>query len=214
MRSRRQTIWLVSMLSIMVVLSGYYLFSEDVNEMDTLNESVINDINEGESEIGMDSTNITEDVDGNSLEWLEEVVSEESMNEETVAKTDEEVLQQIQTEGLGGDYYTAAKMQRLEDMEKEMETLLAVVATSDNMETYTKAYDDIQAMEDKGTKVDYIEEQLMQTYPEAMVTEKDDQWKVEIQTSKLEKSEAVSIIDLVVSELEVKPGQVSVKVRP
>ncbi|MFS1512162.1 SpoIIIAH-like family protein [Chengkuizengella sp. SCS-71B] len=212
MRSRRQTIWLVSMLSIMVLLSGYYLFSEDANEMDTLNESVINDINEGETEIGMDSTNMTENVDVDSLEWLEEVALE--VEEETDVKTDEEVLQQIQVEGIGEDYYTAAKMQRLDDMGKEMETLLAVVANSENSEAYTKAYDDIQAMEDKGTKVEFIEEQLMQTYPEAMVTEKDDQWKVEIQTNKLEKSEAVSIIDLVVSELEVKPGQVTVTVRP
>ncbi|MBP1155132.1 MULTISPECIES: SpoIIIAH-like family protein [unclassified Paenibacillus] len=34
MNSKRQTIWLVSMLSLMVVLSAYYLFTEDVNELE------------------------------------------------------------------------------------------------------------------------------------------------------------------------------------
>ncbi|KUP21400.1 SpoIIIAH-like family protein [Paenibacillus sp. DMB5] len=29
MKGKRQTIWLVSMLSLMVVLSAYYLFTED-----------------------------------------------------------------------------------------------------------------------------------------------------------------------------------------
>jgi stage III sporulation protein AH len=33
MNSKRQTIWLVSMLSLMVVLSAYYLFTEDVNNL-------------------------------------------------------------------------------------------------------------------------------------------------------------------------------------
>lgn len=30
MNNKRQTIWLVSMLSLMVILSAYYLFTEDV----------------------------------------------------------------------------------------------------------------------------------------------------------------------------------------
>ncbi|MFH5184855.1 SpoIIIAH-like family protein [Paenibacillus sp. TAB 01] len=33
MNAKRQTIWLVSMLSLMVVLSAYYLFTEDVNNL-------------------------------------------------------------------------------------------------------------------------------------------------------------------------------------
>ncbi|MCZ8520645.1 MULTISPECIES: SpoIIIAH-like family protein [Paenibacillus] len=34
MNTKRQTVWLVSMLSLMVVLSAYYLFTEDVNQVD------------------------------------------------------------------------------------------------------------------------------------------------------------------------------------
>ncbi|MBO9598190.1 MAG: SpoIIIAH-like family protein, partial [Cohnella sp.] len=34
MNNKRQTIWLVSMLSLMVVLSAYYLFTEDVTPTD------------------------------------------------------------------------------------------------------------------------------------------------------------------------------------
>ncbi|MDP5275667.1 SpoIIIAH-like family protein [Chengkuizengella axinellae] len=220
MRSRRQTIWLVSMLSIMVVLSGYYLFTEDVNEVDLAGD-ITADMNEGEStDITMDSSIIS---DEDSLEWLSEnVVSEETTtseemvmetNEETTAKTDEEILIQLQEQDLGADYYTATKLQRTEEIGREIENLMAVIDTAENAEVVSKAYDDLQVVEDKGTKVDYIEEQLMQTYPEAVVTEENDRWKVEVQTSKIETSEAVSIIDLVVSQLEIKPGQVTVTVR-
>ncbi len=42
MNAKRQTIWLVSMLSLMVVLSAYYLFTEDVNKLDLASTETIN----------------------------------------------------------------------------------------------------------------------------------------------------------------------------
>ena len=39
MNSKRQTIWLVSMLSLMVVLSAYYLFTEDASKLDTAQDA-------------------------------------------------------------------------------------------------------------------------------------------------------------------------------
>ncbi|MGO4271937.1 SpoIIIAH-like family protein, partial [Paenibacillus sp. TAF58] len=42
MNAKRQTIWLVSMLSLMVVLSAYYLFTEDVNKLDLATTDTIN----------------------------------------------------------------------------------------------------------------------------------------------------------------------------
>ena len=36
MNNKRQTIWLVSMLSLMVILSAYYLFTEDSGPVNPL----------------------------------------------------------------------------------------------------------------------------------------------------------------------------------
>ena len=38
MNTKRQTVWLVSMLSLMVVLSAYYLFTQDVESPDVLTD--------------------------------------------------------------------------------------------------------------------------------------------------------------------------------
>lgn len=51
MNTRRQTVWLVSMLGLMVVLSAYYLFTEDVENMEVVSE------NPPEEEILIDATN-------------------------------------------------------------------------------------------------------------------------------------------------------------
>lgn len=39
MNTKRQTVWLVSMLSLMVVLSAYYLFTQDVDSPEVLTDS-------------------------------------------------------------------------------------------------------------------------------------------------------------------------------
>ncbi|GGH25167.1 SpoIIIAH-like family protein [Paenibacillus segetis] len=82
MRSKRQTVWLVSMLSLMVILSAYYLFTEDsgsakkpvadgaqVTTMDTRSTAgddvVLNEVSKDEqtNDVVMDSSNgvITDD---------------------------------------------------------------------------------------------------------------------------------------------------------
>jgi stage III sporulation protein AH len=49
--------------------------------------------------------------------------------------------------------------------------------------------------------MDYIEEMLGKNYKNVIVTEDSGKWKVSVQADKLEKSEAVSIVDLVMTEL-------------
>lgn len=44
MNTRRQTVWLVSMLGLMVVLSAYYLFTDEVDPVPANNEFALNEI--------------------------------------------------------------------------------------------------------------------------------------------------------------------------
>jgi len=50
MNNKRQTIWLVSMLSLMVILSAYYLFTEDVTQPDRTAQ---------EQKVGTEATGVT-----------------------------------------------------------------------------------------------------------------------------------------------------------
>ena len=69
MNTKRQTVWLVSMLSLMVILSAYYLFTEDVNKSDDLltdgtaqqQEQVVTNATEaGGAAAATDGINVTE----------------------------------------------------------------------------------------------------------------------------------------------------------
>ncbi|MNO74720.1 Stage III sporulation protein AH [compost metagenome] len=73
MKSKRQTVWLVSMLSLMVLLSAYYLFTED--------NPTKNPVAEGQKVTTMENSNVQESASGEVLPQddgviLSEVVSE------------------------------------------------------------------------------------------------------------------------------------------
>lgn len=59
MNNKRQTIWLVSMLSLMVILSAYYLFTEDVTQPDRTAQ---------EQQLGTDATGVTGQTDDDGIE--------------------------------------------------------------------------------------------------------------------------------------------------
>ncbi|MDI4645356.1 SpoIIIAH-like family protein [Cohnella hashimotonis] len=59
MNNKRQTIWLVSMLSLMVILSAYYLFTEDVTQPDRTAQ---------EQKLGTDATGVTGSAQDDGIE--------------------------------------------------------------------------------------------------------------------------------------------------
>ncbi|CAI6055431.1 SpoIIIAH-like family protein [Cohnella sp. JJ-181] len=59
MNNKRQTIWLVSMLSLMVILSAYYLFTEDVTQPDRTAQ---------EQQVGTDATGVTGKAEDDGIE--------------------------------------------------------------------------------------------------------------------------------------------------
>ncbi|MDG0789781.1 SpoIIIAH-like family protein [Cohnella ginsengisoli] len=59
MNNKRQTIWLVSMLSLMVILSAYYLFTEDVTQPDRTAQ---------EQKMATDATGVTGAADDDGIE--------------------------------------------------------------------------------------------------------------------------------------------------
>jgi len=202
MNAKRQTIWLISMLSLMVVLSAYYLFSDSLEEINTASEQA------GISD--MDAIDVSEVTDENADEADDHTVADPSA-------TDEEILKKVQAEAnKGEDFFASIQLQRNEALAKETERLMTIITDSkQNTEAVGKAYDDLNKIEEKQAKITNVEDMLMKDYPNVVVTESAGQhWKVIVQSDKLEKSEAVSIIDLVMSELNLTQDKISVQYIP
>lgn len=204
MNTKRQTVWLVSMLSIMVVLSAYYLFTNDINtDMDMTSDELMT------QDIVMDSIE-SGDFD---FENKDSIVLED-YNSADQDMTEDEVLQQVQTQQESGyGYFTNLHLERDEAFAEEYEKLLALTANGD-LDAQTAAHDQIYRMDDKLAKLSYLEDLIRRDFAHAIITEEDEnKLKVLVQADAMEKSEAVTIIDMVMKEMNVGPNQVYVEMR-
>jgi len=200
MNTKRQTIWLVSMLSLMVVLSAYYLFTQDLDDTGKLSDS-------GEK---------TEDVsEVNGSGGL--VVDQVDQGAGGISPQDKEVLDQLEKEGLiatgiFGQLQEKREAQYTKEHERIMEVIANVGETSD--EELAAATEELNLLEEKSSKITDLEPALAEQYEMALISPENDRYKVVVTSDKLEKKDAAQIIEQVMKTLEVKPDQVSVQYVP
>lgn len=203
MNTKRQTIWLVSMLSLMVVLSAYYLFTEDLDS-GTLTETMDTTQHDGTA-IAIDE--VVPGTGDTGVPGAEEMTAE-----------DAEVLRQLEAQGtisVGGDYITKLQMSRSEQIAQETDRLLGIMSDLSNKpEEATTAAEELSALEEKADKLTGIEEQLQAAYPNVVVAEEKERYNVVVQSEKLESAQAVDIIDLVMKTMDVSADRVSVQYIP
>ncbi|PYI55057.1 SpoIIIAH-like family protein [Paenibacillus flagellatus] len=234
MNTKRQTVWLVSMLSLMVVLSAYYLFTEDVNELDLTAQQLSG------SEIKVDAVSTgggaKTDAAAGDKAAADKAAADKAGADQAAAnqgastdkaasgktsggtdatskKTDEEVLKQVTAkETTGSDYFASLQMKRSEELAKQTEKWMTISLDSKkSTEEVTQAMNELNKLQDTDEKVTGLEDQLAQSYKNAIVLQEGGKWKVVVQAAKLEKSEGVSIVDLVMKELNVTPDKVTVQ---
>lgn len=238
MNTRRQTVWLVSMLSLMVVLSAYYLFTDNTDSFDLPADQMQS---EGADVASTQQAEQNDDitVDEQSLLGAEEQDSiadateksdkadvqaddaqtgmESSARSDAAGQTDEEILDQLSKQAsAGGDFFINAQLKRHDEMARRSDELMKIITdSSKDSDTIGKAYADMQKLEETQAKIENIEDELLRDFPSAVVLPtSDNNWEVVVQSDKLEKSQAVSIVDLVTKELNAEPGQVVVKYQP
>ncbi|RKN84701.1 SpoIIIAH-like family protein [Paenibacillus ginsengarvi] len=248
MNTKRQTVWLVSMLSLMVVLSAYYLFTEDVNDLDLTKQQAAG------TEIKVDAittgapastTNAAADKAASDKAAQDKAAADKAASAKDTAdksaagktattdktaqatqtppsaatgktgKTDEEVLKQVTASAKatsGNDYFASLHTKRNEDLSKEIEKWLAI--TVDNKKSddeVKKAIAEVERLQDMDEKVMNVEDLLGKDFKNAIVLQDGGKWKVIVQTAKLEKSQGVSIVDMIMQEMNVTPDKVSVQ---
>ncbi|EGL16724.1 MULTISPECIES: SpoIIIAH-like family protein [unclassified Paenibacillus] len=249
MNAKRQTIWLVSMLSLMVVLSAYYLFTEDVSKVDVAStapkaDEVKIDLSQvspeqAVAEAGKASadkaagakagdTKTTADAktdaktdtktDAKAEAKAGDGKAQDSKTGATASKDDKDaaaapasaeakVSQQTQASSKSGrDYLTKLQLDRQDALSKKTEELLTLITDKNqSSDAVSKAQQELQQIEDTNTRVTNVEDVLSKDYPNAVLTQDGSKWKVTVQSDKLEKSQAVSIVETVMKELKVGP---------
>jgi stage III sporulation protein AH len=206
MNTKRQTVWLVSMLSIMVVLSAYYLFTSDIEDKDM---NLASDQLETH-DIVLDS------MDSGIVEFEEnkDTILLDDLDNTEQNKTDEEILKEVQAQQESGyGYFTTLHLERDEAFAEELEKLYAVTVNGDAA-AQSEAHDQIYKMDDQFSKLSHLEELIMKDFANAIITEdEENKWKVIVQTDSMEKSQAVTIIDMVMKEMNAGPNQVVVEMK-
>ncbi|MGX4584686.1 SpoIIIAH-like family protein [Paenibacillus chitinolyticus] len=249
MNAKRQTIWLVSMLSLMVVLSAYYLFTEDVSKVDVAStapkadevkidlsqvspEQAVADAGKASADKGADAkadgTKTTADAktdaktdtktDAKAEAKAGDAKAQDSKTGATASKdgkdaaaapasAEAKISQQTQASSKSGrDYLTKLQLDRQDALSKKTEDLLTLITDKNqSSDAVSKAQQELQQIEDTNTRVTNVEDVLSKDYPNAVLTQDGSKWKVTVQSDKLEKSQAVSIVETVMKELKVGP---------
>lgn len=204
MNTKRQTIWLVSMLSLMVVLSAYYLFTQEIGGKDKVSDAnhLQNVAEVTTTEDGAATAVTGTNEDGSSYK---------------ISALDQTVLQQLQAEGyFESGVFSELLTKREQQYEQEANRINAVIAdVKTDAQTSVAALAEMEQLENKMDKVSQLEHDLMQTYEVALVSEEvEDKYKVVVTSDVLEKKQAAQIIDQVIAVMEVRPEQVSVQFIP
>ncbi|MBP1989045.1 SpoIIIAH-like family protein [Paenibacillus eucommiae] len=231
MNAKRQTIWLVSMLTLMVVLSAYYLFTEDVSKIDlAVGETVANAPQEIKIDMSQTEQSAAVTGDGKAAETTAaagettaqtepDTNTASSTGENATAKnepTDEEILKKLESEQSqttsSSDYFTMEQMKNHEALRQKADELLSTITDpKQKPEAVALANNELEKMSGEQEKIDRLEEVLLKDFPQAIVSQEGKKWKVTVQSEKLEKSQGVTIVDMVIKELEASPENIKIQ---
>lgn len=251
MNAKRQTIWLVSMLSLMVVLSAYYLFTEDVNKLDLastdatsqsqevkIDMSQVDPVTGAKTDVktttgaAAGTTNTTKtdtktttpqtstktDATTTTTQDSSKTTTKDT-SKVTTSKTDDQVLKQVEEQAKttsAQDYFTNEQVKQNDYFSKTSSDLMAIILdTKKTPEAIANATNDLNKLSDLQEKIDNLQDLLIQDFPQAVINQDGNKWKVTVQSDKLEKSQGVSIVDMVVKELGAAPENIKIQyVRP
>ncbi|PWU68552.1 SpoIIIAH-like family protein [Gracilibacillus dipsosauri] len=190
---KKQTVWLLTMLSLMVVLSIYYLNAPSEGDLAYFD---------------------TEDVEGDQTtsQSLTEITNkEETTNEE--GKTDEDATEEADSSTVNSDeFFAAVRMEITNQRSMEKERLEKIVSSNDaSTEEKNEAYEAMKEIEYVESKEMILEDTLKSTvgYDQVLVRNMEgDNIVVTVQADSLTPKEANTIIQHTKDEF----GEVDVEV--
>ncbi|MCY7783467.1 MULTISPECIES: stage III sporulation ratchet engulfment protein SpoIIIAH [unclassified Bacillus (in: firmicutes)] len=201
---KKQTVWLLTMLSLVVVLSVYYIMSpESKNAVQMQSEKSASDSGEVATEKAPAKED-TKEKNGTETEKEDGTkgTKDSSADKETSAEASEKGT--VVTETADDDLFTTYRLDLEDARSKEREELNAIVSSDDaTAKEKSEAYDKMTAL----SEVEGTEKQLetlikTQGYEDALVNAEGDKINITVKSDKHSKSKATAIIDLVAKEIK------------
>ncbi|MCH1626623.1 SpoIIIAH-like family protein [Ferdinandcohnia quinoae] len=183
---KKQTVWLLTMLSLVVVLSVYYITTPDEKN----NPNVAS---EQAKENAKQKENVETSTDDKETSDGQNVTVQES--------EDGSVISQISSDD---DLFTALRMEIDEQRSQLKESLETMVGNNElSSDAKMKAYDDLQKLKEIEGKENVIEMLIKgKNYEDALVRVDGDKVKITVKSKDKSAAAANEIIRLVNSELE------------
>ncbi|MCI1695871.1 SpoIIIAH-like family protein [Aneurinibacillus aneurinilyticus] len=192
MALKKQTVWLLSMLAVLVVLSAYYLVQGPSEQVPVASKST----NEA---AGIPPVPANDK--GVSVETKQVAPQPEGMPATT--PTD--------------DYFMGYKMQRDAQQEQEIGQFMEVMSNSDAkpaaIAEAKKKLEELSALKDNQTQVEELVKSLG-SYKDVVVIARDDMVRVVVQTETLKRDKVVEIIGVVKQHMKVPGNNIVVSYKP
>ncbi|WCN38927.1 SpoIIIAH-like family protein [Aneurinibacillus uraniidurans] len=189
---KKQTVWLLSMLAILVVLSAYYLVQGPAEQV-PMATGQMND--QGALPAG--------DGKDNGIKVSTKQVTPQADGVPVASPSD--------------DYFIGYKMQRDAQQEQELGRYMEVMTNANTKPTEKadakKNYDELSARKDNQDQIEELVKAIG-SYKDVVVIAKDDMVRVLVQTDNLKKDKAVEIINLVREHMKVPGLNVVVNYKP
>ncbi|WP_026689314.1 SpoIIIAH-like family protein [Alteribacter aurantiacus] len=186
---KRQTVWLLTMLSLIIVLSVYYI---NINNQDFAG---VPDVNEDQEVNASEDQDVDEELqDGEDVTFIE-IEDAEDVN------TESSLYGSMTTE----EMFDTIRLQRQDARGKMKENYVAVVASSDaGAEVQSEAFDGMNALEVMAQQEEVLETLIKaKGYEDALVITEEDQVRIYVKAEQLSKEEAVQINNMAYEELGV-----------
>lgn len=174
---KKQTVWLLTMLSLMVVLSVYYMSSPNSGDLAYIDQ-------------GKDAS--------------EETSGKAKANDKDGAKeTNKAEVSEVKNVGQD-EMFTTFRMKLEDERSRKQDRLNDVIASSSaSTDEKNQALEDINSLEAASTKETILQDSIMgakKDFEDVLVRKEDDKVHVHVKTNELSKEEVVNIMQLVRDE--------------
>jgi stage III sporulation protein AH len=217
MMLKKQTVWLLTMLSLVVVLSVYYVTSPEGGTSDMVMTGDDQEVSENSAEVkdlAKEQQPVEEEQPAEEEKPAEEKQPAEEGKEGEGAEKGESEEGEVQTEELedgtvissvsSDELFTELRLQVDDQRNKLKEQLQSIVASNDaTADEKSEAYDEMEALTDAAHKEAILETLIKsQGYEDALVRADGNNVKITVKAKEHDKSSANKIMALVRDEME------------
>lgn len=187
---KKQTIWLLTMLSLMVVLSAYYMMSPNSEDLAYIDN-------------GAKKTEGTETANSPAK-------GASDLSSKKAGKDAE--MDEIRNVGKN-EFFTTIRMEVQDERSKKKDRLNEVVASGNaTAEEKNKALQDIDELDKAASKESILQETILNAekkYEDVLVRAKEDKVQVHVKVKEMSREEAVNIMQLVKDEFGEVPVDIN-----